>query len=386
MEPPRGGGWGDGDDGVEAPPWAPAPPPPRRAPRGWAGGGGGGGSGVGWPERPGGGASPGGWGAPRTPSAPPAAPRPWLTTRERREADPSSAPTLASTLLGGEALYGVAPCRAALAARRRPLHALLLQDSISPASRPDGGGAVAALRAAAVAAGVEVRTVSKHDLNLVTDNRAHQGAVLDAGPLDFVPMRGPPDAGATGGGGTAPGGAGAVLCNPVWLALDEVVDPQNLGAVLRSASFLGASGVVVCARNSAPLSPAASKASAGALEGYPVHSVASLPAFLKACADDGWAVLGAEAASAGRPGAGAGPLGPVDVADAPVDRPTFLVLGSEGAGLRTNVRSACTGLVAVPGGDSLTDSLNVCVACVRVGVGGWVVGGGVGGGRRQPGT
>ena len=53
---------------------------------------------------------------------------------------------------------------------------------------------------------------------------------------------------------------------PVWLVLDEVKDPQNFGALLRSALFLGCGGVVACAKNSAALSPAVSKASAGAME------------------------------------------------------------------------------------------------------------------------
>jgi hypothetical protein len=61
---------------------------------------------------------------------------------------------------------------------------------------------------------------------------------------------------------------------PVWLVLDEVKDPQNFGALLRSALFLGCGGVVACAKNSASLSPAVSKSSAGALELMPVWSLA----------------------------------------------------------------------------------------------------------------
>lgn len=67
---------------------------------------------------------------------------------------------------------------------------------------------------------------------------------------------------------------------------------QNLGAVLRSAHFLGATGVVCCAKNSAPLSPVVAKASAGALDAMTVHSCSSMPRTLNAAADDGWRVLG----------------------------------------------------------------------------------------------
>lgn len=75
----------------------------------------------------------------------------------------------------------------------------------------------------------------------------------------------------------------------MWVALDEVSDPQNFGAILRSALYLGAAGVVTCQRNSAPLSPVVSKASSGAMEVLPVHSAKNLPQFLAACSVNGWA-------------------------------------------------------------------------------------------------
>jgi hypothetical protein len=67
---------------------------------------------------------------------------------------------------------------------------------------------------------------------------------------------------------------------------------QNMGAALRAAYFLGAAGVLTCARNSAPLSPAVSKASAGALEFMPVHACASMPRTLMQAAGQGWHVIG----------------------------------------------------------------------------------------------
>lgn len=68
---------------------------------------------------------------------------------------------------------------------------------------------------------------------------------------------------------------------PVWIALDEVVDPQNLGAILRTSLFMGVDGVVVCHKNSAPLSAVVAKASAGALEERPTYGVSSLVNFIK---------------------------------------------------------------------------------------------------------
>jgi len=150
----------------------------------------------------------------------------------------------------------------------------------------------------------------------------------------------------------------------VWLALDEVTDPQNMGALLRTAFFLGVDGVVVSEKNSAPLSPVVSKASAGAMELMKVHSTRNLVSFLEEARAGGWTVVGASVDKSVLPSE-------LDAA-----RPTVLVLGSEGRGLRTNVLRACGQLVRVPraqsgaaslaaGGtdhSSLVDSLNVSVA------------------------
>lgn len=78
--------------------------------------------------------------------------------------------------------------------------------------------------------------------------------------------------------------------NRCVLALDEVWDPQNFGALLRTAYFLRCHQVVVCAKNSAPLSPAVSRASAGALELMPVYSTDNLMKFLDKSVENGWQV------------------------------------------------------------------------------------------------
>ena len=220
------------------------------------------------------------------------------------------------------------------------MHRAWVQDGSDAASDP-------ILRAAAANLGLELEPVSKHDLNMLvgggtTGIRPHNGVVLDASPLTPTPA----DSLHAWDGVGAP---------PLWLALDEVVDPQNFGAVLRSAHFLGIDGVVVCAKNSAPLSPAESKASSGAMETETVYSAGAMHRFLARCADEGWDVLGAAAESDA-----------VDVTDVAVERPTVLVMGNEGRGLRTNVRRACSKMVKVegaPGGSQGgVDSLNVSVA------------------------
>ena len=110
---------------------------------------------------------------------------------------------------------------------------------------------------------------------------------------------------------------------PLWVALDEVVDPQNLGAVLRSARFLGVTGMAVCGRNSSPLNGTVSKASAGAMEAIVVHQVGAMQRFLARAAEEGWEVIGAAAEHYA-----------ADVSSLTLRKPTILVMGNEGAGLR----------------------------------------------------
>jgi 23S rRNA (guanosine2251-2'-O)-methyltransferase len=120
------------------------------------------------------------------------------------------------------------------------------------------------------------------------------------------------------------------------VALDEVQDPQNLGAICRSAECAGASGVVVPERRSADVTAAVCRASAGAVEHLALARVRNLADFLSQARARGAWVYGAEA------GAQSSYTEP-DYAGR-----TVLVLGSEGKGLRPRVRSACDQLVSLP--------------------------------------
>ena len=245
------------------------------------------------------------------------------------------APTLAESLVG-EIVYGANAVREALRQNRRTSYALYVQDG-------DGGaGADEELLRLARERGVEVKYASKHDLNMACANKPHQGVVLDADALEVPTLEDLPP---WDGRGPA----------PVWLALDEIVDPQNLGAVLRSAHFLGVDGVVCCAKNSAPFNATTSKASAGAMEAQVVHQTGVMHRFLAKARHEGWDVIGASAEARAE-----------DVREfTRVDCPTVLVVGNEGAGLRTNVRRACNRLVKIPSAPRTApgvDSLNVSVA------------------------
>ena len=137
------------------------------------------------------------------------------------------------------------------------------------------------------------------------------------------------------------------------LALDEVQDPHNLGAVCRVAEAAGAAGVVIPERRSAEVTPAVCKASAGAVEHLPVARVRNLADWLGAAKEAAAWVYGADAG-----------------AETPYDRPDYsgkvvLVLGSEGRGLRPRVAATCDALIALPQRGKV-GSLNVATAAAAL--------------------
>jgi 23S rRNA (guanosine2251-2'-O)-methyltransferase len=137
---------------------------------------------------------------------------------------------------------------------------------------------------------------------------------------------------------------------PLIVALDEIQDPQNLGAIVRTAECAGATGVVLPERRSAEVTAAVAKASAGAIEHLPIARVRNLADFLGEARRAGAWVYGAD---------GDAPVGHTD-ADYRGGG-VVLVLGSEGRGLRPRVASACDQLVALPLRGRIA-SLNVSAA------------------------
>jgi 23S rRNA (guanosine2251-2'-O)-methyltransferase len=137
------------------------------------------------------------------------------------------------------------------------------------------------------------------------------------------------------------------------VALDQVQDPRNLGAVCRSAEFAGAAGVIVPERRAAAVTAVACKASAGAVEHIEVAHVRNLADWLGEAKKAGFWIWGADAGADTAPWA-------VDLTG-----PTVLVLGGEGKGLRPRVASACDGLIALPGHGQI-DSLNVSAAAATL--------------------
>ncbi|KAG0254869.1 hypothetical protein BG011_005463 [Mortierella polycephala] len=219
--------------------------------------------------------------------------------------------------------------------------------------------------AAANSAGVKVVKTDKHQLNAMAGQRPHQGVVLEASRLEQRMV--------TTLGGVSVDNQYNISGRttetwfktkenepPVWLALDEVVDPQNLGAILRTAMFMGVNGVVVCHKNSSPLSAVVAKASTGALEARPTYGVSSLMRFIQMSKENGWHVVGAHVTY------GSKRTRPLHTwPETGVDQPTLLIMGNEGNGLRKQIMNQCDSFIQVPCLSlipSNVDSLNVSVA------------------------
>lgn len=140
-----------------------------------------------------------------------------------------------------------------------------------------------------------------------------------------------------------------VLADPATetiLILDQVTDPHNVGAILRSTAAFGAAAVVVHDRSAPPSAGALSKAASGALDLVPLIRVSNLARALEQTASAGFWRIGFDGDAT------------ASLADAPLDGRIALVLGAEGSGLRRLTREACDHLVRIPASGALT-TLNV---------------------------
>ena len=136
---------------------------------------------------------------------------------------------------------------------------------------------------------------------------------------------------------------------PLVVVCDELSDPHNLGAVIRTAECAGAHGVIIPKRRSAGLTAIVAKTSAGAVSHVPVARVANLPSLLKELKDAGLWIFGAEAG------------GTTSLYDADLKNPAAIVIGSEGKGMGRLVAENCDFKVSIPMKGKL-NSLNASAA------------------------
>lgn len=133
------------------------------------------------------------------------------------------------------------------------------------------------------------------------------------------------------------------------VVLDEIEDPRNLGAIIRTAHCAGVDAVVIPARRAAGVTEIVAKTSAGAVEYTPIARVTNVVQFLHALRERGVRILGVDV------------QGPTPYTDPVYDGPVAMVFGSEGHGLRRLVKETCDCLLSIPLKGHIT-SLNVSVA------------------------
>lgn len=184
--------------------------------------------------------------------------------------------------------------------------------------------------------GIAILEVPRTDLDKMTTNHLHQGIALQVPPYNYAH---PDDL------------LGTALQSPpaLLVALDNISDPRNLGAIVRSVAAFGGHGVLIPQRRSASVTAVAWRTSAGAAARIPVARATNLTRTLKNWADRGVRVIGLDAG------------GDTTVDDLDGTDPIVVVVGSEGKGLSRLVRQNCDEVVSIPMAGQ-TESLNASVA------------------------
>jgi 23S rRNA (guanosine2251-2'-O)-methyltransferase len=234
----------------------------------------------------------------------------------------------------GQQVEGRRAVRELLVAGSRKVHELLLS---SGTDAPE----LSELEVLAREAGVRVKQVPADQIERRARTSAPQGVIAFAAPVPAADLD-------------------ELLADPraFLVALDGVTDPQNLGAVMRSAETAGATGIVLATHRAAGLTPTVVKAAAGAVEHLPVAFVSGVPGALDRAKRAGVWCAGLDAH-------GDQSLFDLSVADAPL----VLVLGAEGRGLSRLARARCDVIASIPMHghiESLNVSAAAAVACTEI--------------------
>jgi len=229
-------------------------------------------------------------------------------------------------------IFGVNPVLEALRAGKRPLQEITIAEGAKDARLRE-------LIELARAQNVPIHHAPRVSLDRATGNARHQGVVARVAAVRYAD---PEDL------------LNAVTARdedraPLFVVLDGVEDPHNLGAVLRTADCAGVDGVFIPERRAAGLTETVAKASAGAVEHVPVARATNLSRLIDQLKERNVWVVGAAAEA------------PMDYTEWDWTRASAVVMGSEGAGLHRLVRESCDALVKIPVLGQI-ESLNVSVA------------------------
>lgn len=229
-----------------------------------------------------------------------------------------------------EHLYGIHPVLEALRAGRRRFFEIHIARG-KPSKR------IEEIRKRGETLGAPLRSASPAQLNAKAGAARHQGVVAR---VSAYPWSEPED---------IVGNLRSPLSQRFILLLDSIVDPHNLGALVRTALGVGADGVIIPKRRAAPPTPVVSRISSGALEHIRLGQAANMAETLKAIKKQGIWVVGMDA-GADR-----------SLYDCDLTGPIALVIGGEEKGIRPLVRKQCDVVMAIPQKDRI-DSLNASVA------------------------
>ena len=227
-------------------------------------------------------------------------------------------------------IYGIHPVQEALRSKKRNVTQLYVADGKA------GHRAVEEIIRLAKRSNVKIDRIDVKTLDRLTHNANHQGVLAKVQPVKLMKL------------------SSAIYeadgrKNELWLAVDEMTDPQNLGAIIRSAACLGFSTIILPHRRTVGITPAVYKVACGAIEAINIVEVANLSAALNDLKEEGFWIYGAD--MAGKP-----------ITKMQYASPAVLVIGSEGFGIREKTAENCDEIISIPQKQHGIDSLNASAA------------------------
>ena len=228
-------------------------------------------------------------------------------------------------------IYGIHPVMEALRSKKRNVTQLYVSDSKA------GHRAVEEIIRLAKRANVRIDRIENSVLNRLTHNANHQAILAKVQPIQLMKLS------------TAIYDADGKK-DELWLAVDEMTDPQNLGAIIRSAACLGFSTIILPNRRTVGITPAVYKVACGAIENIKIVEVANLSSALNDLKEEGFWIYGAD--MAGKP-----------IHQVEYNSPAVLVIGSEGFGIREKTAENCDEIISIEQTQiGNVDSLNASAA------------------------
>lgn len=234
-----------------------------------------------------------------------------------------------------EFIYGINPVREVLHSGKRRCFEIII-------AKGKEDGRVSSIRKEAGSRGVPVKQVDKSELDRMASGKRHQGVAANVAPFSFSDISEVVDKALSGGK------TGFIV------VLDGVTDPQNLGAIIRSAYLLGVHGLILPCDNSASITSTVVKAAAGATEYLSISQVTNIVREIEKMKERGFWITGADGSSGDS----------IYLHDFAKEN-TVLVLGSEGKGMRRLVKEKCDFLLSVPM-RGLVQSYNISAAAAII--------------------